>query len=209
MKWFKHETDAHMSMKLQSVVEKFGVGGLGYYWSLVELVGKNGENYRISFKKDWKTHLKKFLNIELEVQSMYLEYFSDIGLIEKKALNKGDLYIPKLAERSDDYTNKVKRKSVHGTDNIPLEENRTEENRLDKKRTYGEFAKVLLSEEEHSKLIERMGEKNTSVLIDELDGYIASKGKRYSSHYATILTWARKKLSDHQRQSLSKGKKII
>ncbi|MCK5027702.1 MAG: MarR family transcriptional regulator [Candidatus Pacebacteria bacterium] len=61
---------------------------------------------------------------------------------------------------------------------------------------YGEFQKVKLTAEEFLKLVDRMGEQNTKILIDELDAYIASKGKRYSSHYATILTWARRKTQE-------------
>lgn len=77
------------------------------------------------------------------------------------------------------------------------------------KSPYGEFGRVKLTDEEKNKLDERLGEKNTELLITELDSYIASKGKRYSSHYATILTWARKKLMEHQEKATSKGKKII
>jgi hypothetical protein len=84
-----------------------------------------------------------------------------------------------------------------------IEEKSIEENRIEEsivkpfskeKATYGEFNKVKLSQEEYDKLIERMGEKNTLLLIAELDTYIASKGKKYASHYATILGWARRKV---------------
>ena len=57
------------------------------------------------------------------------------------------------------------------------------------KRLYGECANVLLTEEEHSKLIE----KGYAGLIEELSLYIASKGDKYKSHYATILGWARRR----------------
>ena len=35
-----------------------------------------------------------------------------------------------------------------------------------------------------------MGDKNTDMLIFELDTYMVSKGKKYKSHYATLLNWA-------------------
>ena len=70
----------------------------------------------------------------------------------------------------------------------------------DSKQSYGEFNKVKLTIEESEKLTERMGEKNTLLLIAELDTYIASKGKKYSSHYATILGWARRKVGDLQQK---------
>ena len=51
---------------------------------------------------------------------------------------------------------------------------------------------VYLTEEEHQKLIELYGEKNTKEYIETLNDYIESKGKKYKSHYHTILAWHRK-----------------
>jgi hypothetical protein len=66
---------------------------------------------------------------------------------------------------------------------------------------YGEFEKVKLTKDEYDKLVERLGQKNTDLLIGELDAYIASnpKGKKYTNHYAVLLTWARRKLEDHKK----------
>jgi len=58
---------------------------------------------------------------------------------------------------------------------------------------YGEFENVFLSLEEYDKLIEKLGESNTKLLIEELSGYMASKKTKYSSHYATLLNWSRRK----------------
>lgn len=81
-----------------------------------------------------------------------------------------------------------------------LRENRIEENSIEEnsivynnnniysKKTYGEFKNVLLTDEEYKKL----KEKNLLPLIETLSSYMASKGKKYKSHYATILTWNRK-----------------
>lgn len=52
---------------------------------------------------------------------------------------------------------------------------------------YGEFQNVKLTDEEYLKIKER----NLLPYIEKLSSYIASKGKKYKSHYATILTWAR------------------
>lgn len=71
-----------------------------------------------------------------------------------------------------------------------IEENSIEENNIKKsikKKSYGEFNKVLLTDEEYAKL----EKSNLLPYIDKLDSYIASKGKRYKSHYATILNWSR------------------
>lgn len=69
---------------------------------------------------------------------------------------------------------------------------------------YGEFENVKLTDEEYTKLIEKIGEQRTKSLIEELSTYMASKGKRYSSHYATIQNWDRMK----SQKNNSRGKSI-
>lgn len=61
-----------------------------------------------------------------------------------------------------------------------------------KKDKYGEFEKVSLTEDEYSKLIEKLGQSLTDDFITRLDSYKASTGKTYKSDYATILNWSRK-----------------
>lgn len=60
------------------------------------------------------------------------------------------------------------------------------------KKLYGECQNVKLTEEEYNKIVEG-GHKG---LIDELSLYIASKGDKYKSHYATILQWAKNREKD-------------
>ena len=58
------------------------------------------------------------------------------------------------------------------------------------KHKYGEYANVLLTDEELDKL------KNEYIdweeRIERLSSYVASTGKAYKSHYATIRNWAKK-----------------
>jgi hypothetical protein len=56
----------------------------------------------------------------------------------------------------------------------------------------GTFHNVKLSDDESAKLKEKFGPAEADRRIDSLSEYMASKGKKYSSHYATILSWARK-----------------
>lgn len=67
------------------------------------------------------------------------------------------------------------------------------------KREYGEFKNVLLTDDEYKK-IEGI---NALSQIENLSRYIASTGKRYKSHYATILNWDRR---DKQKQEEDKYK---
>lgn len=58
------------------------------------------------------------------------------------------------------------------------------------KHKYGEYKNVLLTDEEMEKL--RADYPDIEKRIDDLSNYIASKGAKYKSHYATIRNWARK-----------------
>ena len=56
---------------------------------------------------------------------------------------------------------------------------------------YGMYENVLLTDEEYEKLTEEFPHDYTA-RIERLSEYIASTGKKYKSHLATIRSWARK-----------------
>jgi len=51
---------------------------------------------------------------------------------------------------------------------------------------------VFLLKDEFDKLIKEFGKDKTNQYIENLNNYIGSKGKKYKSHYFTILNWSRK-----------------
>lgn len=63
---------------------------------------------------------------------------------------------------------------------------------INTKDIYAELKNVRLTKEEYSKLVHKFGEPKTIDYIERLSEYLASKGKKYKSHYATILSWSRK-----------------
>ncbi len=73
------------------------------------------------------------------------------------------------------------------------------------KQSYGEFGNVQLSAEELAKLKTKLGGEADGY-IERLSGYMASTGKRYKDHYATILNWSRKDTASGNAPSkLKKG----
>lgn len=58
------------------------------------------------------------------------------------------------------------------------------------KHKYGEYNNVLLTDDELAKLKDEFADYDDR--IERLSSYIASTGKKYKSHYATIRNWARK-----------------
>jgi hypothetical protein len=57
-----------------------------------------------------------------------------------------------------------------------------------RKAAFGSLSNVLLSQEEMEKLKEKF-KGETGDKIDTLSEYLAQKGAKYKSHYATILAW--------------------
>lgn len=57
---------------------------------------------------------------------------------------------------------------------------------------------VMLTEEEYAKLVELCGKFVLDELMEDLNNYIGSKGKRYKSHYFTLRAWYRKRKPDRK-----------
>ena len=75
-------------------------------------------------------------------------------------------------------------------ESAPLSVVKCSEVKCSVKNTYLEFVK--LTKEEHRKLVEKFGEEGTEQRIAALNDYVGSKGKKYTSHYHTILSWERR-----------------
>ena len=71
------------------------------------------------------------------------------------------------------------------------------------KHKYGEWKNVLLSDDEYAKLKDKFP-VDYEKWIDNLSGYMKSKGKTYKDHYATILNWSRRE--NEEKQDKPKGK---
>lgn len=97
---------------------------------------------------------------------------------------------PKNKQKSTKKQAENKQKTSPNTYNqIPITNNQ-----LPIKRQYGVRENVLLTDEEHTKIVSA----GYTELIDELSLYISSKGAKYKSHYSTILAWGRRREKEHK-----------
>ena len=182
MKWFKHFSDAYTNLKLQSVLAKYGPEGYGFYWIVLEMVAQQGENFRINAKKDWKTTLNYVSRFKEEKIQELLDVYAEKDLIDKKALDKGDLYIPKMREYSDEYTAKLRSKSRHNRDNVGLEgeeegeeeKNRTEEIRITPSQETKDFFSNSVKQEE---IIKGLLEKGFN------ENWVRQEIKKFINHW--------------------------
>jgi hypothetical protein len=63
---------------------------------------------------------------------------------------------------------------------------------------------VLLTDEELAKLQKQFG-RELPAYIERLSGYIASTGKKYKSHYATIRNWASRDVKQQPTRPQARG----
>jgi len=61
---------------------------------------------------------------------------------------------------------------------------------------------VLLKKAEYDKLLKRNGEKNLNEILDVLNNYKMSSGKKYKSDYHAILNWVEKRVVGETSQSI-------
>ena len=110
-----------------------------------------------------------------------------------RAINKKQILSSKSKQRLTELSNAKQsqaNQAVNVNDNVNVNVNDNVINKkrnIKEKKSYGEFNNVLLTDEEYAKL----EKSNLLPYIETLSSYIASKGKKYKSHYATILTWSR------------------
>lgn len=64
--------------------------------------------------------------------------------------------------------------------------------------TFGEYENVKLTEKEYEKLLLEITDGLD--YIERLSGYIASSGKKYKSHYATIRNWYNKDKREQEKK---------
>ena len=128
-----------------------------------------------------------------------------IATVENWAFYQGD-----ESEGNQQVTNNQPTNNQQVTNNQPhLKNVKNVKNVKKEKNIYirpalGEFENVLITEEELEKLKERFP-YDWEDRVERLSEYIQSKGKRYKSHYATILAWARKD-ADRCKAESKKGR---
>ena len=138
--------------------------------------------------KHWRMH--NYIRNDRYKETVYQEEKAQLLLKENGAYTQvATLGIPD--------GNQVETQVRLGKDRVRLElgEDSVEEAQPPKstRHKYGMYENVLLSDEEFQKLQEEFPHDHFE-RIERLSEYIASHGKKYKSHLATIRAWARKDL---------------
>ena len=221
MKWFKHFSDSYSNIKHQQILADYGLKGYGFYWVCLELVAQQGVDFKIGKEKNWKKVLARMTYENESIVNQYLDTFADVDLIDKTALKQGILYLPKMEEYSDEYTNKVRRLSGQGTDKVVLDKNRLDKNRLDKNRLDKRRAPLTsriyylsqLPEEDIQEFIKRfeINEKALKSKAEDLKLYVEGRGRQtyYKNFKSVLLNALKRDFKEREvRKPVTKEKEI-
>ena len=126
-----------------------------------------------------------------------LEIFRQLGLVEQ--LDSGAFYMTDIELMIGQSSTEAERKRAARLENKALLPPRTKEIEIEKERegetghpapaAYGRYNNVILTDTELSGLKTELPDK-WEYYIDRLSCHIASTGKQYHSHAATIYKWA-------------------
>lgn len=214
--FFSHDADASEGRTLTILFNHYGHEGLSCWWLLLEKVSST-RNHVIDIRNSENfEYLAAKLHFTPDRLREILDKMSELEAIDTSLYKGGLIWIQNLVDRLD-HVYKTRKQDLpskpklNGQENklmleeteliLPVstqrERERKEREKEIYKEKYGEFKNILLTLEEYKKLIERFGEKEAKEKIEILSSGIESKGYKYKSHYATILSWDRKDQRDN------------
>ncbi len=145
--------------------------------------------------KHWLIH--NLLRADVYKETLHKKEKAQLGLNEAGSyteLRDGILPLPPKNEPTWLRKRRGEEDSTeNGTQAAPRKDKSSEGKEKEECLIFGEFKNVNVTQEEMQKLINRYGRGAIKTLIEELSTYIKSKNVRYRDHYATLLTWARRK----------------
>jgi len=196
--YFSHDYFARNDPKLLNLRRVYGMEGLGIYWCLVEII----------YEQEGKINLKDIETIAFELRTECDRIASIINDFDLFIFNENYFTSKSVLERlkeRENKSNKARESAIkrwgdanalrtHCEGNAIKERkgkerkrNILKENSIKEKTNYAEF--VTLTQEEFDKLVKEHGKENTALLIDILNNYKGSSGRKYKSDYLAIKNW--------------------
>lgn len=176
---------------------------------IIKLIGATEDDYKILIAKkfvipfesgvcvitDWR--INNYLRTDRYTETIYKEEKDSLVLDEKGKYNLGIPQVYPVLSISN--SNTISNTNIN-KDRVVGEEKKS-------KHKYGEFKRVLLTDEELEKLNKEFGEEETQKAITYLDEYIEMKGAKYKSHYLAMRKWVFNAVEEKEQKS--KPKKVV
>ena len=202
MKWFKHMTDSLDDPFIHDLMDEFGAVGYLAYFGIIEIICKeNGRDLtgKLSISP---TYLRRKLRTSQGKLRQVFDFCQTFGKLSVNFSEKiWEFEFTKIADIKDNYTKDLqatgKKPSKQKEEEKEVEEYKEEK---DKKKKYGEYKKVLLTQDQYDKLITDFGETKTKALIKMLDEGIEMKGYKYKNHNLAIRKWEKNDGQGSSRQ---------
>lgn len=139
-------------------------------------------------KNNWTKSEKFLVGVERELKKVKNEKFKAfLGdlLVDVDTVYIGYQY---PMHTTNTYTNTI----IHKVNNINnIDSKKKNKKEKSEQKTFGEYKNVKLSDEELQTL-KKLYPNHYMKYIESLSEYMASKGKTYKSHYATVRSWMRR-----------------
>lgn len=216
--YFPHDTDASSDEKIEAMRALYGNDGYAFFFILLERIFRTPEASLDLSSPGFDKILAKKVGVRIDKFNKMLKSATDFGLFDKELLNnskqltsngirsRANIVLKHRANIRQTYSQKRGVSSEETMEEIgevippeTLEETHTKESKVNKskresKKRYGEFLNIFLTDNELLKLEERFGEREALERISAASESFSSHkdySKKYTDHYATILSWAR------------------
>jgi len=109
MKYFRHRVDAHADIKIQQLSREFPYVGYAIFFYLLEMIGREGKEGRLSYAKALEYATFYFLDKREQVEKV-IKKAVDLGLF---VIEEDTLFCPKLVNGySDEWTTRRRRQHM-------------------------------------------------------------------------------------------------
>lgn len=207
MKWFRHDSDASIDAKLQSLMLDYGAKGYGLYWYCVELIAQGVSENNITFELEHDARIiARNLNLTAQETTDMMEKMIELGLFSMTQNHKLACY--SLAKRLDQSMTSspsfraiIKNaKENHDVVMIKSDKIMQEEKRLDKKRldkNNKKFTFSLTKKTQYKNLSDEYKKqlhiyaliKNQALHLNKFIDYNLSNGRSYVDWSRAYNTW--------------------
>jgi|GEM_PF-2495177 len=193
--YFSHDYNARNDRKLVRLRMEFGWEGYGLYWAMIEVM-REQSNYKLNVA-DFDG-----LAYEFQVSTETISEMITFCLSDEVKLFESDgewIWSESLLRRMN-HKDKIRLlKSEGGKKGMEARwANKEEKPKVEKVR-YAE--NVNLRERDYNTLIEKYGDIAVGRMVEILDNYKGSNGKRYRDDYRAILSWVVDRYQEEQEKA--------
>lgn len=203
VEYFPHYASASQGATLNILQKRYGNDGYAGWFKLLETLASTENHTIICQDAMHQEFLADRLCLKGDDLLSFLDLLASMEAIDAELWGNKIIWCQHLVDNlSDVYTNRRRESPTRPTTDLqePTPHLQSTHSKLgvgdkdptNNKKSFGEFANVMLDDNEYSKLVEKFGEDGCKERIENISTSKESKGYKFKSDYATILAWDRK-----------------